>query len=259
MFQKHALLRLPLWLLLVAMSLPVCAQVYTGSMTGVVKDPSGAIVPNATVTLTDAGKGFNYTTHTDANGLYTVSNLPPGTYTQTVEATGFNTYKREGIQVEVTAAVRADATLTLGSAGNQTVTVSESAEPMLQTENATTGQTVNRTYINNLPLINRQVFDLAFLAPGVSQPTGNAYGQGSNIANNFVSTGERNAQSDILIDGISTTASNSGSKSVFLAACSSCSRIRSRRASMIRRLPVPTYTSTVSLARPSQTCRIRTI
>ncbi len=104
--------------------------------------------------------------------------------------------------LEVNGAVHVDAHLQVATAG-QTVTVSAANAPMLQTENATTGQTINRTYVNDLPLINRAVFDLAFLAPGVSQPTGDAYGPG-NQANNFVSDGERNAQSDILIDGIST-------------------------------------------------------
>ena len=72
------------------------------------------------------------------------------------------------------------------------MTVNETGAAQLQTEDATTGQTINRTLINDLPLINRAVFDLAYLSPGVSQPPGATYGNGS-FGNNFVSNGGRNA------------------------------------------------------------------
>jgi hypothetical protein len=187
-------------------------QTYTGSIAGSVTDPSGSAVPNAKVTITDVAKGFNYTAVTDNSGLFTVRNLPPSTYMETVEAPGFNKYERSSIVVEVTGNVDANAQLQVATAG-QTVTVTEAGTSQLQTEDATTGQTVNRAYINDLPNITRSVFDLAYLAPGVSQPPGNAYGNVSNgFGNNFVSGGERNAQADILIDGISTTSvdQNSG-------------------------------------------------
>lgn len=191
-------------LLLIMAAVAALGQVYTGSIAGTVKDPSGAVVPDAKITVTDAGKGFKYNATSDASGIFTVSNLPPGTYTETVVSAGFNNYERQGIVIEVAGHVQTNISLQVAAAG-QTVTVSEASAPMLQTEDATTGQTLNRTFINNLPLINRAVYDLAFLAPGVSQAPGDAYGAGNGIGNNFVSDGERNAQSDILIDGISTT------------------------------------------------------
>jgi hypothetical protein len=178
-------------------------QTYTGSITGTVKDPTGAVVPNANVTITDVGKGFNYTAITDNNGIFTVRNLPPATYTEKVEAPGFTPYERQNIVLQVNSNVEASADLALVSTG-QTVTVNEAGAAQLQTEDATTGQTINRTLINDLPLINRQVFDLAYLSPGVSQPPGGTYGNAS-FGNNFVSNGGRNAQADILIDGISST------------------------------------------------------
>ncbi len=180
-------------------------QLYTGSITGTVKDPSGAVVPNAKVTITDVGKGFSYNAQTDNGGIFTIRNLPPATYTERVEAPGFTPYERPNIVLEVNGNVNADASLAVTTAG-QTVTVTESGGSQLQTEDATTGQTINRTFINDLPLISRQVMDLAYLAPGVSQPPGQAYGSaGGGIGNNFVSNGGRNAQADILIDGISST------------------------------------------------------
>src|SRR5207249_10263111 len=75
--------------------------------------------------------------------------------------------------------------------------------PVLSSEDAVTGQELNRTFINDLPLVGRAVFDLAMLTPGISQPAGNTFGPNT-MANNFISDGSRNAQSDILIDGVST-------------------------------------------------------
>ena len=191
--------------LLLCTTIAAFGQLYTGSITGTVKDPTGAVVPNATVTITDVGKGFNYTAQTDNGGIFTVRNLPPATYKERVEAPGFTPFERVNIVLEVNSNVEASASLELVSTG-QTVTVSEAGASQLQTEDATTGQTINRTLINNLPLISRQVFDLAYLSPGVSQPPGQAYGSaGGGIGNNFVSNGGRNAQADILIDGISST------------------------------------------------------
>src|SRR5205807_3991000 len=75
--------------------------------------------------------------------------------------------------------------------------------PVLSTEDAVTGQELNRTKINDLPLIGRGVFDLAMLTPGINQPAGNTFGPNT-MANNWISNGSRNAQADILLDGVST-------------------------------------------------------
>jgi len=80
-------------------------------------------------------------------------------------------------------------------------------QELINTGDSVTGQTVDRTFINDLPLLSRSAFDLAFLAPGITQPTSFAFGQTAIryiTSNNFVSNGSRNATSDILIDGITT-------------------------------------------------------
>ena len=92
--------------------------------------------------------------------------------------------------------------LQVGTA-SEAIEVTASA-PALSTEDAVTGQNLNRTFINNLPLVGRQIFDLAMLAPGINQPAGNTFGA-NNMANNFISNGGRNATADILMDGVSTT------------------------------------------------------
>src|SRR6266568_3641920 len=177
------------------------AQVTSGSLTGIVNDPSGAVVPGARVVLTDANKGYNYTTITDAAGRYLVTNLLPSVYKITVEASGFKTFTQAGITLDVGARVAVDVRLTLGAA-TQSVEVSGAA-PVLSTQDAVTGQEVDRGLINDLPLVDRSVLDLAFLAPGVLQVPGSTYGPNTGL--NFVSNGGRNDTAEILVDGVAAT------------------------------------------------------
>jgi hypothetical protein len=179
---------------------PAWAQLYSGSVTGVVNDPSGAVVPGAKVILTDAGKGFTFPTMTDSVGRYVLRSLPPSTYKLSVESQGFNTYVQDGIILNVNQNATVDVSLKLGSE-TQTVEV-RAAAPILSTQDSVTGQELNRTFINDLPLIERSVYDLAYLSPGITQVSGGYVGGG--IANNFISNGGRNATADVLLDGVST-------------------------------------------------------
>jgi len=181
------------------------AQLYTASITGVISDPSAAVVPDAKVTLTDIGKQTSQTVMTDAVGRYLIRSLPPSTYKLTIEFEGFNTYIQDNIVLEVNQNLAVDVTLTLGSAV-QSVEV-QANNAAIATKDAATGQELNRTFINDLPLLGRGVFDLAMLAPGVHQRE-----DGSGGANNFISNGSRNSTSDILMDGVSATSfeQNSG-------------------------------------------------
>src|SRR5215469_7321372 len=177
------------------------AQIYAGSITGLVQDPSGALVPNASVVLTDTDKGLTYTAKTDSSGRYVLRALPPSTYNIRVEAAGFRSEIQAGIVLVVNQNLKLDVALQLGKT-SETVEVTGLA-PVLSTEDAVTGQNLDRKVINDLPLIGRSVFDLALLTPGVTQPAGNTFGSNT-MANNFISNGGRNAQADILIDGVST-------------------------------------------------------
>ena len=179
------------------------AQLYAGTLEGVVKDPSGALVGGADVIVTDVGKGFTHTAKTDASGHYAFRNLEPAVYKLQITEAGFQTELIPAITITINEAASRDVTLKVGQ-GSETVDVAGSADETVNTENGETGQTVDRNLISNLPLINRAVFDLAYLAPGVSPPAGGTFGPG-NQANNFVSEGSRNAQADILIDGATTT------------------------------------------------------
>jgi len=196
-----------LWPILVLVSLwasvsfTAWAQVIVGSITGVVSDPTGAVVPGAKVVLTDTNKGYAYGAVTDSLGRYVISDLPASTYSITVSNPGFKTSTQDGIILEVAAKLALDFHLQIG-ATTQSVEV-VGAAPVLSTQDAVTGQEVDRSAINDLPLVDRNVLDLAFLSPGVIQVPGSSYGFGT--AMNFVSNGGRNDTSDLLVDGIAST------------------------------------------------------
>jgi len=151
-------------------------QVTSGSITGVVSDPTGAVIPGAKVVVTDATKGYDFPATTDAVGRYLVTNLPPSSYIVSVEARGFKTYKQEGIPLAVGARVAVDVHLELGATA-QAVEVTGAA-PVLQTQDAVTGQEVDRTLINNLPLVDRNVLDSRSSPPACFKCQGLPMGQG---------------------------------------------------------------------------------
>ncbi len=183
------------------MMLPIVwAQLYTGTLTGVVADPSSAVVPNAQLKLVDEEKGFSFTAATDAAGRYLFRGVPPGTYRLSVEAQGFRSQTQSGIKLDVSQNVTVNFSLQLGET-SQSVEITEAA-PVLSTQDAVTGQTVDRKLINDLPLVSRSVFDLAFLTPGITEVDTTCIGC---TANNFVSNGSRNATADILMDGVTTS------------------------------------------------------
>lgn len=143
------------------------AQLYTGTLSGEVTDPSGASIPGAKVTLVDQDKGFTLTSTTDPTGRYLFRSVSPGTYRISVEAASFQSQRQDGVKVEVTQNVSIDFKLVIG-ASNDTVEV-QANTVQLQTEDAVTGQVVNRKFVNDLPLIDRNFTNLAFLAPGISE------------------------------------------------------------------------------------------
>jgi hypothetical protein len=179
------------------------AQLYTGSIAGTVTDPSGAVIASAHVTATDMDKGFKFPGTTDNAGRYLLRSIPPGRFSVSAEAPGFEHQRKDDVVVAVSQSVAVDFSLKIG-AMSQTAEVQVRGTE-LQTQDAVTGQVVDRKFVNDLPLLSRTFSDLAFLAPGVTVvdtqcPPPNCY-----LQNNFVSNGSRNATADFLIDGVSTT------------------------------------------------------
>jgi hypothetical protein len=180
--------------------LPAGAQLYTGSVSGTVTDPSGAVITGAQVTLVDSQKGFSFTAKTDSAGRYLFRQVAPSTYKVTVEAPNFQGQRKEGITLDVNQNAAVDFSLKVGTESQVVDVVAGGVE--LQTQDAVTGQVVDRRFINNLPLNERSVFDLAFLAPGVNIPDTQCTGC---TAQNFVSNGSRNSTADIVLDGVSAS------------------------------------------------------
>jgi outer membrane receptor protein involved in Fe transport len=177
------------------------AQAYFGTVSGEVTDATGAVVPGVTVVLSDQQKGFMFNATSDSSGRYLFRSIPPGVYTVTAEAKGFD--KAEVARVKVDINENATANFKLKVAGtSQTVQV-DAASQAIQTEDAETGQVVNRRFINNLPLIDRNVIALTSLAPGVTEMDEQC--DATCTGTNFVSNGSRGSTADILTDGASVT------------------------------------------------------
>ncbi len=169
----------------------------TGALTGTIKDPSGAVVPNATVTLTSADTGAVRTTMTAADGTYRFSLLPPGNYRVKIEAMGFKPQEIPSVAVAVTETAQLDRNLEVGAQA-QTVTV-EGEVVAVQTENSTLGTVANAAVVAGLPLNTRNYTNLLAMSAGVSANVSNAttIGKGAtNMAVNGGSTGQNTYQQD---------------------------------------------------------------
>lgn len=176
------------------------AQGYFGTVSGLLTDPSGAVVQNAKVTLTDQQKGYVFKTVSDNAGRYLFRAVSPGVYSVSAEMKGFEKTVVTNIKVDVDDNETANLRLNMVAA-KETVQVSAQAEAV-STQDATTGQVINRRFINDLPLINRDATVLTYLAPGVTDMDDQCPNCGST---GFVSNGSRGASADILLDGASVT------------------------------------------------------
>jgi len=163
----------------VLLGLPLFSQTNFGRILGLVTDPSGAVIPGATVTVVDTQRGVARTLTTDAAGEYNAPTLIPGMYTVRVEASGFKMLERQNVKLEVGQEVRVDVTVQLGEK-TEAVTVTD-ALPLVVTTSPTLGGTFNNEDINNMPLNGRNYQSLMGLRPGVFlQPGGSPWTQSTN-------------------------------------------------------------------------------
>jgi hypothetical protein len=192
--------RILLVTLLLTLPAMLWGQGYFGTVTGMVTDPTGAVLPGAKVTLTDQEKGYQFTAVTDGAGHYFYRAVPPGLYSVTAEMAGFEKTMRTGVRVSVSENATSNLSLKIASTV-QTVEV-EAQTQLIATEDATTGQVINRKFINDLPMLDRDAMDLAYLSPGVTDVDNSG---GNSTGTNFISNGSRNATADILMDGTTVT------------------------------------------------------
>jgi len=192
--------------LLLFVSLSGVAQTVTGAIRGIVTDSTGAIVPNATVTATNVATSVPTVAKTNQAGEYAIRFLQIGRYKLAVEAPSFTTASYGPFALEIDQTAKIDIALTVGAAST-TVEVSEQLQPILNTENATLGQTFTENTINNVPLNGRDFSQLTAFTPGaVSTGYGTYGGQNSverstNANNEADVNGSRQQSNNYLLDG----------------------------------------------------------
>jgi len=172
------------------------AQSFTASLQGTVTDVSGAVVPGASVMLSNEATQTRQAARTNGAGRYLFASVPAGRYRLAVELAGFKTYVTSGIELQVQRAASIDVALTPGDVSTKVEVTGE--VPRLDTVDATLGRVVDNLSIRDMPLGSRNAMDLVMLAAGVA-------GSGGSTGTNFVINGSRNSQSDVLIDGATAT------------------------------------------------------
>jgi hypothetical protein len=179
--------------------IPGLAQSGRGTLTGVVKDGTGAVVAGASLELKESNTGSRRLGTTSGDGLYTFPELSPGSYTLTVTSAGFQSYKQNGITVSVGSTATVNAVLQVGSA-SQSITVTSDAS-QLQTDSSDVGTTVPTELIEDLPLqfsgSPRNPLQFVQLTPGFSgSDTNSPTEQGG-----FKLNGGQQSGADIFVDG----------------------------------------------------------
>jgi hypothetical protein len=173
-------------------------QVDEGSITGTVQDSTGAVVPNAQVTLLNTDQNITLQTRTNGDGGYTFSPVRIGHYSLSVTAKGFAKTTQQNLTVNVAQVLLVNVQLKLGAA-TETVEVT-TAPPLMQTEEASVGQVISQESVNDLPLNGRNFTFLAQLGAGMQTPQADTRGNAASGA--FSANGLRPAQNNYLLDGI---------------------------------------------------------
>ncbi len=166
-----------LFALMFALFAPGAHAQFNASLRGTVSDPSGAVVPGATVTLTNLDTNQKQTATSDASGIYTFNSLGPARYTLVVAAAGFRSKTLAQVQITPEQANTINVTMEVGAAA-QTVTVT-SLTRGLPTDTGTLSATISSNQIQHMPSFNRDVFQLAQLAPGAFGDASQGSGGGS--------------------------------------------------------------------------------
>src|ERR1700694_773872 len=184
--------------LAVCLATPGLAQTIFGTILGTVTDPSGAVVPNAVITITNQGENISRDVRSDAQGNYQAENMKAGLYTVSARATGFKDMVLTDVRLDARQTVRADMKLTMGSA-EEKITVEANAE-LINTESQTISTSIGSTEVLELPAnyrgaVTTSPYNILAFLPGVTgDQDGNISVQGTGIN-----------QAEYSVDGISTT------------------------------------------------------
>jgi hypothetical protein len=170
----------------------------TGTVTGTIKDPSGAVIPKAHVIVTNEETNAARSAQTNDDGDYTVALLPIGRYRVAVECAGFRRSVLRGVIVDVDQTVRVDFALHVGAITEE-VRVTDTP-PIVQTDTSTLGQVVNERLVEDLPLNQRNFLSFALLVPGAQLPTQGS--ENSTQGGSFNVNGARDQSNNFMLDGV---------------------------------------------------------
>lgn len=184
---------------LLLLSITLNAQTIDTAILGAVTDTTGAVVPKATITVTQIATGVRRNAESNTDGNYEVRYLVPGEYSVEVKAGGFRTSRAASVQVQINQQVRIDFAMQVGEV-TESVEVT-AATPLLQTENATLGEVIGQEKIVNLPLNGRTFTQLAALTPGVRVSDANMFTT-STGGSRIIANGARDAWLQVNLDGI---------------------------------------------------------
>lgn len=159
---------------LLALWRPAAAQVSTAGVLGRITDRSGAVIAGAEVVVRNVETNFTRTTQSRSNGIYSLNPLPVGTYRIEVSAPGFKKQVRSGVVIDVSLMARVDATLDIGEVSESVAVLADATR--VNTTDASLGRTVQNKEVVSLPLVNRDVYALLGLTPGI---------ENSETVNNF--------------------------------------------------------------------------
>lgn len=192
------------FLLLIPLGCPSAFAGTGGTISGVVKDPSGAVVVSAKVVARNSGTGISYAASTDSAGFYSFSDLPVGQYTIEVTQQGFKHHLVKGLTIDANSALRVDVTLEIGTA-QETVTVS-SAAVQVETVNTQMGEVITGSSMTSIPLNGRSFTDLLALQPGVVPESTGEYGAGFSPSGdlnpgNLSVSGQRESANGFMVNG----------------------------------------------------------
>ena len=180
-----------------ALATPLSAQKDAGAIVGLVRDPSGAVVAGAKVTVTDVDRGQSFNATTSESGEYVASPLHVGHWVVTVEHPGFKKSVSSPVEINVQDRVAVNVTLQVGQISEQVVVTG--VTPLLQTETSELGQVVDSQRVANLPLNGRNFAQLALLSAGTAPSEPGARDEGGF---GFSANGARSLQNNFLLDGI---------------------------------------------------------
>jgi len=184
--------------LLILLVIPAVAQLPTGAILGVVKDTTGGVLPNVTVTITNVETGSKRTVMTGDDGTYRVAELLVGHYEVKGEHSGFKTETRKGITLEVTDQAVINLTLEVGTSEQQVVVTGEAS--VVNTQDATLGGLVNEQRMADLPLNGRNYVDLGLMQPGVTPDKQHGTAGGA-VGTSFSANGAPVRSNNFTLDG----------------------------------------------------------